>query len=47
MEININVFGVLMLNWIIGHVDGANVITVDQSGSTQRNAKLLKEFVQP
>jgi len=47
VEINLNVLDVLMLDWIAGHINCANVITVDQSGTMQRIVKLLKELVQP
>jgi hypothetical protein len=32
VKINLNMFGALVLNWVGGEVDGADVIVVDQSG---------------
>jgi hypothetical protein len=32
VKINLNILGVLVLNWIGGEVDGDDAITVDQSG---------------
>jgi len=29
MEVNLDVLGALMLNRVGGHVDGANVVTID------------------
>ena len=32
VEVNLNMFGALMLNRIGGHVDGADVVTIHQCG---------------
>jgi hypothetical protein len=32
VEINLNMFGALVLNGVGGEVDGADVVAVDQSG---------------
>jgi hypothetical protein len=32
VEINLNMHGVLVLNRVGGEVDGADIVTVDQSG---------------
>jgi hypothetical protein len=31
VEINFHMFGVLMLDWILGHVDGADIVTIHKS----------------
>ena len=35
MEINLDVFSPLMLDWVGGHVDGADVVTGDQCSTLQ------------
>jgi len=35
MEINLDVFSPLMLDWVGRHVDGADVVTVDQCSTLQ------------
>jgi len=47
VEIDLNVLGALMLNWITGHIDGADVVTVDQCSSTKRCVQLKKKLAQP
>jgi len=47
VEIDLNVLGALMLNWITGHIDGADVVIVDQCSSTKRCVLLKKKLVQP
>jgi hypothetical protein len=32
VKVDFNVLGALMLNWAGGHVDGANIVTVDNGG---------------
>jgi hypothetical protein len=40
VKINLNVLGALMLNGVGGHVDGADVVTIDQGGSSQGRVEL-------
>ena len=47
VEIDLNVLGALMLNWITGHIDGADVVIVDQCSSTKRCVQLKKKLAQP
>ena len=47
VEIDLNMLGVLMLNWITGHINGADVVTVDQCSSTKRCVQLKKKLAQP
>ena len=35
MEINLNMLGTLVLNWIAGHVDDTDIITIDQCGAAE------------
>ena len=41
VKINLNVFGMLMLNWVGGHVNCADVVTIDQRGTAQGSMELL------
>jgi len=41
VQINLNVFSVLMLDRVGEHVDCANVVTVDQRGTAQGSMELL------
>ena len=36
MEINLDVFSPLMLDWVGGHVDGADVVAVDDASGVER-----------
>jgi hypothetical protein len=47
VEVNLNMLRALMLNRVGGHVEGADVITIHQSGTVKRSTKLLEELVQP
>ena len=47
VEINLNMFGALMLDWIGGHVDGTDVITIHQCGLAEGGVQLLQELTQP
>ena len=42
VKINLNVLGSLMLNWIGGHVDYTNVVTIHQCGAPERGMQLQK-----
>ena len=35
MEINLNMLGTLMFNWIAGHVYDTDIITIDQCGAAE------------
>jgi hypothetical protein len=41
--VNLNVFGLSMLNWIRGHVDGGHVLTVDKCGGMEWTHEALEE----
>jgi len=41
MQINLNVFGPLVLNGIGGQVNGTNIIVVHNSGSLKRAMELV------
>jgi len=47
MEVNLDVLGALMLNRVGRHVDGANVVTIDQSSAPKRGMELEQELTQP
>ena len=47
VEVDLDVLGALMLNRVGGHVHRADVVTVDQDGSTERNVKFLEKLAQP
>jgi len=47
VEVDLDVLGALMLNGVGGHVDGADVVAVDQSSSTKRDVKFLEKLSQP
>jgi hypothetical protein len=47
VEINLYVLRALMLDWVAGHVDGADVITEDHCSSAERSVKLQKELAKP
>ena len=34
VKIDLNVLGALMLNWVGGHVDGTDVVTIHQCGAS-------------
>jgi hypothetical protein len=42
VQINLDVFGSLMLNWVSGEVNGADIITVDYCRMTKWAAKLYQ-----
>ena len=45
VEVNLNMLGTLMLNWIGGHVDNT-IVTINQCGAAKRSMKFLQELVQ-
>ena len=47
VEINLNMLGSLMLNRVGGHVDSADVVTIDQRGALRSSMKLKEKLVQP
>lgn len=47
VDVNLDVFGPFVLYWIGRHVDGADVVTIDNSGGGEWGVKLLKELPQP
>ena len=47
VKINLNVLSALVLNWVGGHVDRADVVTIDQRGTAKRGMEFLKELTQP
>jgi len=47
VKINLNMFGALMLYGIGRHVDGADIIAVNQGSSANRCMQLSKKLAQP
>jgi hypothetical protein len=47
VKIVLNVLGVLMLNRVGGHVDGVNVVTIDQRSALRRSMELKEKLAQP
>jgi hypothetical protein len=47
VKINLNVLSALLLNWVGGHVDRADVVIIHQCSGVQRGVKLPKELAQP
>jgi len=47
VKINLNVLGALMLDGIAGHVDGVDVVAVDQRSALRRGMKLKENLTQP
>ena len=47
VKINLNVFGALMLDRVGGHVDDADVVTIDQRSTLRRCMKLEEKLAQP
>jgi hypothetical protein len=47
VEVDLDMFSALMLNRVGGEIDGADVITVDESALRQRGMELLEELLEP
>ena len=47
VEVDLDVLGAMMLSGVGGHVHGADVVTIDQDGSTERSVKFLEKLSQP
>jgi hypothetical protein len=47
VEINLDMLGALVLNEVGGEVDGADIVTVDQSGPRQGTVQLHKQLTKP
>ena len=47
VEVDLDVLGALMLNRVGGHVHRADIVTIDQDGSTERSVKFLEKLSQP
>jgi hypothetical protein len=47
VEIDLDVLCALVLNWVAGHVDGADVVTKDHCGTAEGGVKLKKELAEP
>jgi hypothetical protein len=47
MEINLNMLRELMLYWVAGHVDGADVVAENHRSSMERGVELQQELAKP
>jgi hypothetical protein len=47
VQIDLNMLGSLMLNWVGGGINGTDIITIDHCSATKRAAKLYEELAQP
>jgi hypothetical protein len=47
VQVNLNVLGPLMLDGVRRHIDCTDVVTVNQSGTTQRMTKIVKKLTKP
>jgi hypothetical protein len=47
VEVNLHMFSALMLDRILGHVNGADIVTIHKSRLAQRSMKLSEELPQP
>ena len=47
VEIDLDVFGTLMLYWVRGHVDGADVVAEDDRRMRRWSMKLLEKLLKP
>jgi hypothetical protein len=47
VKIDLNVFSVLMLNWVRGHVDNTGVVAKHHCGASERGVQLLEKLTEP
>ena len=47
VKIDLNVLGALMLDRVEGHVDSADVVTIDQRGALRSSMELKEKLTQP
>ena len=47
VKIDLNVLGALMLERVGGHVDSADVVTIDQRGALRSSMELKEKLTQP
>jgi hypothetical protein len=47
VKVDLNVLGVLVLNRVCRHVDGANIVTKPHGGSMEWSMEFLQELVDP
>ena len=47
VQVDLYVLGALMLNRVGRHVDGANVVTIDEDRPAKWHMKLMKKLAQP
>jgi hypothetical protein len=47
VKIDLNMLRALVLNWIAGHVDDADIVTENHCSPAERHVKLLKKLTKP
>jgi hypothetical protein len=47
VDVDLDMLGAAMLDWIRGHVYGRNIVTINQSSRTKRSMKLLENLPYP
>ena len=47
VKIDLNVLGALMLDRVGGHVDSADVVTIDERGALRSSMELKEKLTQP
>jgi hypothetical protein len=47
MDVDLNVLGTTMVDWVCCHIDSADVVTVDNCGDLQGNMKFLEKLSKP
>ena len=41
VDVDLNVLGTAVMNWVGYHVDSADIVAIDDSGDSQRNMQFL------
>ena len=47
VDVDLNVLGTVVMNWVGCHVDSVDVVAIDHGSYLQRDMKFLKELAQP
>ena len=47
VDVNLDVLGTTVVDWVGCHVDSANIVAADNCGNLQWNVELLKKLPQP
>jgi hypothetical protein len=47
LNVDLDMFDVVMLKWIRGHVDGGHIVTIYKCGGAKWSMKFLKKLTKP